>query len=137
MDTTQPSIESYLGSDVIDVDGTAFGRFECYWEDQNRGIAFVGVKTACSSSLSIVPGGLVEANCVGLRIGTHRELIQHGPALSWDAAVSPDFESAVHDYYAMPKDSTPRRGVLRKRECTWGGVAFAAFAESAGGQLKR
>jgi hypothetical protein len=110
-----PMIESLLGADVVDTDGTSFGTLQCIWADADGAIAFAGIKTAASSThTSIVPAAMVEPNCTCLRVATHRDLVQHGPSLSCDESVLSDLESAVHDYYGTPQPVQIRRGVLRK-----------------------
>jgi hypothetical protein len=109
-------IETYLGSEVVDAEGTSFGILDCFWYYQESEPAFFGVKTAMNSTqTSIVPGELVELNPSGLQVLTHRELVQHGPSLPCEEPISPDFESALRDYYGTPQPVEIRRGNLRKK----------------------
>ena len=78
--------------------------------------AFFGIKTAVNQTqTSIVPAEIVEFDSSGLRVLTHRELVQHGPGMPCDDPISPEFESAVHDYYGTPQPVQIRRGTLRKK----------------------
>ena len=109
-------IATYLGSEVVDAEGTSFGILECFWYYQNREPSFFGIKTAANlTQTSIVPRALVEVDSSGLRILTHRELVQHGPSLPCEEPVSPEFESALRDYYGTPQPVEIRRGNLRKK----------------------
>jgi len=110
------SIEEYLGSEVVDSEGTSFGILDCFWCQQNAEPAFFGIKTAVNQTqTSIVPAEIVEFDSSGLRVLTHRELVQHGPGMPCDDPISPEFESAVHDYYGTPQPVQIRRGTLRKK----------------------
>jgi hypothetical protein len=107
--------QTYLGSEVVDAEGTSFGILDCFWYYREGEPAFFGVKTAMNSQTSIVPGELVEFSPSGLRILTHRELVQHGPSLPCEEPISPEFESALRDYYGAPQPVEIRRGNLRKK----------------------
>jgi len=109
-------IEEHLGCEVVDFEGTSFGILDCFWCQQNAEAAFFGIKTAVNQTqTSIVPAALVVWESWSLRVLTHRELVQHGPGLPCDDPITPEFESAVHDYYGTPQPVQIRRGTLRKR----------------------
>jgi len=110
------AIEEYLNSEVVDSEGTSFGVLDCFWYQQNAEPAFFGIKTAVNQTqTSIVPAAMVERDPSGLRVLIHRELVQHGPGMPCDDPISPEFESAVHDYYGTPQPVQIRRGALRKK----------------------
>ena len=109
-------IEEHLGCEVVDFEGTSFGILDCFWYQQNAEPAFFGIKTAVNQTqTSIVPAALVGWESCSLRVLTHRELVQHGPGMPCDDPISPEFESAVHDYYGTPQPVQIRRGTLRKK----------------------
>ena len=108
--------EEHLGCEVVDSEGTSFGVLDCFWYQQNTEPVFFGIKTAVNQTqTSIVPADIVEWDSSGLRVLTHRELVQHGPGMPCDDPISPEFESAVHDYYGTPQPVQIRRGTLRKK----------------------